>query len=56
MYAHIKQLDICQEIDLCYCITLQALQVFYPYSMQIFPNKFPGSDPNDCPRDATKEM
>ncbi|RWS21501.1 alpha-1:6-mannosyl-glycoprotein 2-beta-N-acetylglucosaminyltransferase-like isoform X2 [Leptotrombidium deliense] len=33
----------------------KVMQIFYPYSTQIFPNSFPGNDPNDCPRDVTKE-
>lgn len=27
------------------------LQIFYPFSLQLYPNTFPGSDPRDCPRD-----
>ena len=28
--------------------------IFFPFSMQLFPNSFPGEDPNDCPRDISK--
>ena len=28
--------------------------IFFPYSMQLYPNKFPGKDPNDCPRNIPK--
>ncbi|XP_035433304.2 alpha-1,6-mannosyl-glycoprotein 2-beta-N-acetylglucosaminyltransferase [Spodoptera frugiperda] len=24
------------------------MQIFYPYSLQLYPNKFPGIDPDDC--------
>jgi alpha-1,6-mannosyl-glycoprotein beta-1,2-N-acetylglucosaminyltransferase len=29
-------------------------QVFYPFSTQTHPNKFPGDDPRDCPRDLSR--
>ena len=29
-------------------------QIFYPYMLQLYENKFPGHDPNDCPK-ATKK-
>lgn len=28
----------------------RVLQIFYPYSMQIYPNEFPGYQKGDCPR------
>lgn len=28
----------------------RVLQIFYPYSMQIYPNEFPGYQEGDCPR------
>lgn len=31
-----------------------VIQIFYPYSQQLYPNEFPGLDPNDCPRDIPK--
>lgn len=32
------------------------LQIFYPYSLQIYSNKsFPGKDPNDCPKSIEKQ-
>uniref|UniRef100_A0A182FAE1 Alpha-1,6-mannosyl-glycoprotein 2-beta-N-acetylglucosaminyltransferase n=1 Tax=Anopheles albimanus TaxID=7167 RepID=A0A182FAE1_ANOAL len=31
------------------------MQIFYPFSIQTHPNEFPGSDPDDCPRDIKKE-
>lgn len=26
----------------------QVIQIYYPYTIQIFHNRFPGTDPNDC--------
>lgn len=37
-------------VDFC-----PVLQVFFPFSMQLYPNEFPGSDPRDCPRDLDKK-
>lgn len=37
------------EIDFC-----KVLQIFYPYSVQLYPHEYPGEDPNDCPRDIKK--
>ncbi|CAF0944092.1 unnamed protein product [Adineta ricciae] len=31
-----------------------VIQIFYPYSQQLYPDEFPGLDPNDCPRDMAK--
>ena len=31
------------------------MQIFYPYSIQKYPNKFPGQDSNDCPKSIKKE-
>uniref|UniRef100_A0A8C5XL26 Alpha-1,6-mannosyl-glycoprotein 2-beta-N-acetylglucosaminyltransferase n=1 Tax=Microcebus murinus TaxID=30608 RepID=A0A8C5XL26_MICMU len=36
-------------VDFC-----PVLQVFFPFSIQLYPNEFPGSDPRDCPRDLQK--
>lgn len=32
-----------KSIDFC-----KVMQIFYPFSLQLFPNKFPGIDPDDC--------
>ncbi|RWS21789.1 alpha-1:6-mannosyl-glycoprotein 2-beta-N-acetylglucosaminyltransferase-like protein [Leptotrombidium deliense] len=32
----------------------KVMQIFYPFSTQIFANSFPGDDPNDCPKDMSK--
>ena len=31
-----------------YFVFTKTLQIFYPFSIQLYPNKFPGEDPNDC--------
>lgn len=36
-------------VDFC-----PVLQVFFPFSTQLYPHEFPGSDPRDCPRDLDK--
>jgi hypothetical protein len=36
-------------------VVLQVMQIFFPYSIQLFPNEFPGEDPRDCPRNVKKE-
>lgn len=41
--------SIVRSIDFC-----QVMQIFFPYSEQLYPDQFPGSDPNDCPRDMPK--
>lgn len=37
------------SIDFC-----RVMQIFYPYSIQMYPHNFPGEDPEDCPRNATR--
>ncbi|XP_056301362.1 alpha-1,6-mannosyl-glycoprotein 2-beta-N-acetylglucosaminyltransferase [Danio aesculapii] len=39
-----------KEIAFC-----RVLQIFFPYSIQLYPNEFPGQDPQDCPRDISKD-
>ncbi|KAM6359911.1 LOW QUALITY PROTEIN: alpha-1,6-mannosyl-glycoprotein 2-beta-N-acetylglucosaminyltransferase [Alca torda] len=36
-------------VDFC-----PVLQVFFPFSIQLYPREFPGHDPRDCPRDVGK--
>jgi alpha-1,6-mannosyl-glycoprotein beta-1,2-N-acetylglucosaminyltransferase len=31
-------------------------QIFYPYMLQLYENKFPGLDPNDCPKSIKKHV
>ncbi|XP_036405929.1 alpha-1,6-mannosyl-glycoprotein 2-beta-N-acetylglucosaminyltransferase-like [Megalops cyprinoides] len=33
----------------------QVLQIFFPFSIQLYPQEFPGNDPKDCPRDIPKK-
>ncbi|KAH0620204.1 hypothetical protein JD844_020249 [Phrynosoma platyrhinos] len=33
-------------VDFC-----AVLQIFFPFSLQLYPGEFPGTDPRDCPRD-----
>ena len=33
----------------------KTLQIFFPFSIQTHPNVFPGTSPNDCPRDIGKD-
>ncbi|KRT84641.1 hypothetical protein AMK59_1483, partial [Oryctes borbonicus] len=42
--------NLVQSIDFC-----KVMQFFYPFSIQLHPNEFPGADPNDCPRDIKRE-
>lgn len=39
-----------ESVDFC-----RVLQIFFPFSYQLYPKQFPGTDPNDCPRDITKD-
>ncbi|KAG5675235.1 hypothetical protein PVAND_005156 [Polypedilum vanderplanki] len=41
--------ELIRSIDFC-----MVLQIFYPYSIQIYSNVFPGTDVNDCPRNIKK--
>ncbi|VDK17387.1 unnamed protein product [Anisakis simplex] len=42
--------ELIKQIRFC-----RVLQIFYPYNIQLFPTVFPGTDPNDCAADMTKE-
>lgn len=42
--ALIRQIKFCQVI-----------QIFFPYSLQLYPDQFPGQSLNDCPRDIKKK-
>ncbi|XP_017542682.1 alpha-1,6-mannosyl-glycoprotein 2-beta-N-acetylglucosaminyltransferase [Pygocentrus nattereri] len=42
--------DLVKGITFC-----KVLQIQFPYSKQLYPNEFPGQDPQDCPRDISKE-
>ncbi|XP_067884486.1 alpha-1,6-mannosyl-glycoprotein 2-beta-N-acetylglucosaminyltransferase-like [Heterodontus francisci] len=50
--THLSQeiIDIVRSVDFC-----QGIQIIFPYSLQLYPEEFPGQDPLDCPRDLSKE-
>lgn len=33
----------------------KVLQIYFPFSTQLYPNEFPGQDPRDCPRDISRD-
>uniref|UniRef100_A0A8C7YV50 Si:ch73-91k6.2 n=1 Tax=Oryzias sinensis TaxID=183150 RepID=A0A8C7YV50_9TELE len=33
----------------------KVLQIYFPFSTQLYPHEFPGQDPRDCPRDLSKD-
>ncbi|XP_060608709.2 alpha-1,6-mannosyl-glycoprotein 2-beta-N-acetylglucosaminyltransferase [Anolis sagrei] len=37
---------LASAVDFC-----AVLQIFFPFSLQLYPEEFPGPDPRDCPRD-----
>ncbi|XP_028997023.1 alpha-1,6-mannosyl-glycoprotein 2-beta-N-acetylglucosaminyltransferase [Betta splendens] len=41
---------IVQRITFC-----KVLQIYFPFSTQLYPSEFPGQDPRDCPRDTSKD-
>ncbi|KAM9703732.1 alpha-1,6-mannosyl-glycoprotein 2-beta-N-acetylglucosaminyltransferase [Menidia menidia] len=41
---------IVQGITFC-----KVLQIYFPFSTQLYPHEFPGQDPQDCPRDLSKD-
>ncbi|XP_023204040.1 alpha-1,6-mannosyl-glycoprotein 2-beta-N-acetylglucosaminyltransferase-like [Xiphophorus maculatus] len=41
---------IVQGITFC-----KVLQIYFPFSTQLYPKEFPGQDPRDCPRDMSKD-
>ncbi len=43
--------QIVASVDFCL-----VLQIFFPFSIQLYPQEFPGNDPRDCPRDIPKKM
>lgn len=50
----IRQLSIGQSIS-DKLIAPKVIQIFYPHSLQLNPNTFPGQSPDDCPRDISRE-
>ncbi|XP_041369480.1 alpha-1,6-mannosyl-glycoprotein 2-beta-N-acetylglucosaminyltransferase-like [Gigantopelta aegis] len=43
--------QVVESIDFC-----PVMQIFFPYSQQMFPDVFPGESVNDCPRDIKKDQ
>lgn len=41
--------QLVREVDFC-----PVLQIFFPYTLQLYPKSFPGEDPKDCPRNMKK--
>lgn len=41
--------ELVRGIEFC-----MVMQIFYPYSIQLYPDEFPGTDPRDCERDIGK--
>lgn len=41
---------VVQGITFC-----KVLQIYFPFSMQLYPKEFPGQDPRDCHRDMSKD-
>ncbi|AWP19671.1 putative 6-mannosyl-glycoprotein 2-beta-N-acetylglucosaminyltransferase-like [Scophthalmus maximus] len=33
----------------------RVVQIYFPFSTQLYPKEFPGQDPRDCPRDVPKD-
>lgn len=44
-----KLFQLIDTIKFCRYIT-----IFFPFSMQLYPDSFPGEDPNDCPRNLAR--
>ncbi|XP_041374169.1 alpha-1,6-mannosyl-glycoprotein 2-beta-N-acetylglucosaminyltransferase-like [Gigantopelta aegis] len=42
--------NVIARINFCPC-----MQIFYPYAIQVYNSRFPGNDPNDCPRNLQKD-
>lgn len=49
-YFSVEINTIVQGITFC-----KVLQIYFPFSTQLYPSEFPGQDPRDCPRDISKE-
>lgn len=49
-YYSIEINSLIKNIKFC-----RVMQIFYPYSLQIYPDRFPGQDPRDCAADVGRE-
>ncbi|KAG7259677.1 hypothetical protein CRUP_021682 [Coryphaenoides rupestris] len=43
--------SLVQQISFC-----KVMQIYFPFSTQLYPDSFPGPDPRDCPRDTSREQ
>ncbi|GFN75696.1 alpha-1,6-mannosyl-glycoprotein 2-beta-n-acetylglucosaminyltransferase [Plakobranchus ocellatus] len=48
VYSH-QLNDLIEAVDFC-----PVMQIFFPFSQQIYSKEFPGEHPNDCPRNVKK--
>ncbi|XP_012945137.1 alpha-1,6-mannosyl-glycoprotein 2-beta-N-acetylglucosaminyltransferase [Aplysia californica] len=48
VYSH-QLNEIVETVDFC-----PVMQIFFPYSQQMYAHEFPGEHPNDCPRNVKK--
>jgi alpha-1,6-mannosyl-glycoprotein beta-1,2-N-acetylglucosaminyltransferase len=49
-YYYDDMMQLVRSVDFC-----RVMQVFYPFSLQVYPDTFPGMSVEDCPRDSTRE-
>jgi len=49
-YYSDKMNDLIRKIDFC-----QVIQIFFPYSLQLYPKEYPGQSQEDCPRDLPRD-
>lgn len=47
------EMDAVLDKDIDFC---RYIEIFCPFSMQLYPDQFPGGDHNDCPRDLSKQQ
>lgn len=51
-YASSEMLELVRQR----VIFARCIQIFFPWAMQLFPDRFPGTDSRDCARDQTKQQ
>ncbi|BFZ02173.1 hypothetical protein BsWGS_05212 [Bradybaena similaris] len=42
--------EVVNSVEFC-----PVMQIFFPFSQQVYSHEFPGEDPNDCPRNVKKD-
>ncbi|XP_075730471.1 alpha-1,6-mannosyl-glycoprotein 2-beta-N-acetylglucosaminyltransferase [Rhipicephalus microplus] len=50
-YYDAHMLELPENVTFC-----RVMQIFFPYSTQLYPHEFPGVHPNDCPRNIHYEQ